>query len=461
MMSNLISKLRVALNPKSVAVIGAVPDPQRVGHAIMDSLVTGGFSGNVFPVHPRYESIMGYEVFKKLEDIPQVPELAVVALNQKSSVDTIAQLKEMGVKGAVVFAGGYSEMGSEGKLLEHQLRNAAGDMPIIGPNTLGFLNANARLNVTFYPRILHPGNVSFLSQSGGVGLTIKAKADDEGLGIAKWIGVGNRVNMEFHDLLEYLGNDPETKVIGIFAEGSSNPRAFMNTLKSIIPGKPVVFYKGGKGESADRVTVTHTGAAAGSDNIWSGALRQVGAHVVNSAAEMVTVCKALSIGRMPKSNGVAIFTHTAGPSIVACDILQNEQNFRLSDLSDVTISKIAKILGPGVPVVHKNPVDGAAGAFLTEPFYKIGEAILEDRSVDSLMAIFCEHKTWIYPTREIVELSKKFDKTIIVCFIGSALTIQKDRALLHKYETPTYLTPEEAALGLGALLRRMNQLNEA
>lgn len=461
MTPELKSRLDALFSPKSVAIIGAVPDPTRVGQAVMDSLITGGYPGKIFPVHPRHDSILGCKVIKSLDALPEIPDLAVVALNQRASVDAVRQLSAMGVKGAVALAGGYSEMGEEGRLLQEDLRAAAGPMPIIGPNTLGFLNANSSLNVTFYPRVLHPGNVSFLSQSGGIGLTLKTRADDEGLGLAKWIGVGNRVNLEFHDLLEYLGDDPETKVIGLFTEGSSNPRALIRTVESITPHKPVIVYKGGKGDDADRVTLTHTGASAGSDKIWTGALKQAGAHIVNSASEMVTVCKALSIGKLPSGNRVAIFTHTAGPSIVACDILLNEPNFCLTELSEQTLDKISKILGPGVPVVHKNPVDGAAGAFLPEPFFKIGKVILEDHAVDCLITIFCEHKNWIYPTSEIVELSRTFNKTIVACYIGSALTIEGDRAALHQAQVPVYLTPEESATALAALLRRLDRTSLA
>ncbi len=165
-------------------------------------------------------------------------------------------------------------MGADGMELQTKLRDAAGDMPLVGPNTLGFLNAQAKLNVTFYPRVLNPGHVSFLSQSGGIGLGMEGRADDEGMGIAKWIGVGNRVNLEFHTLLEYLKEDPDTRVIGIFTEGCSDARAFMEKVADVTPTKPVLVYKGGLGEDADSVTVTHTGAAAGEERIWKGALRQ-------------------------------------------------------------------------------------------------------------------------------------------------------------------------------------------
>ncbi|HTY22212.1 MAG TPA: CoA-binding protein [Desulfomonilaceae bacterium] len=448
-------KLNRMFSPSSVTVIGAGATPDRVGHAIMDSLVTGGFPGRIYPVHRRHEEILGLRVYKRLEDLPEVPDLAVVALNQHSTVETTARLREMGVAGASIIAGGYAEMGPEGSELQTKLREAAGDMPVVGPNTLGFLNTHARLNVTFYPRIMNPGNVSFLSQSGGIGLGIKGRADDEGLGIAKWIGVGNRVNLEFETLLDYLQDDPNTRVIGIFTEGSAYPRAFVEKVAGVTPQKPVVIYKGGISEDANRVTVTHTGAAAGASRIWEGALRQAGADIVHSISEMVSVCKALSIAEPPKGKRLGIFTHTAGPSIVAWDMLSQEPGCELADLQKGTVERIAEILGPSVPVVYKNPVDGAAGAFLPGPYHDIAEAILRDPSVDALLSIFCEHKNWIYPSDALIEAARRFPKTIVACFIGSVRPIGPDRAKLHAAGIPTYVLPEDAAIGMKALLKRV------
>jgi acetyltransferase len=367
----------------------------------------------------------------------------------------VDKLRQLGVGAAVLVAGGYAEMGSGGSDLQDKLREAAGDMPIVGPNTLGFLNTRAKVNVTFYPRVLHDGNVSFLSQSGGVGLAIIGRANDEGMGIAKWIGVGNRVNLEFHTLLEYLEHDPDTKVIGIFMEGCPDPRAFLDQVARITPAKPIVVYKGGIGEGADRVTVTHTGAAAGAAKIWEGAFRQAGAQSVTSVSEMISICKALAIGKMPAGKRVGILTHTAGPSIVAWDVLQSEEGCVLAQLADKTIRRIAEILGPSVPVVYQNPVDGAGGAFLTAPFHDIAEAVLEDSSVDALLAIFCEHKNWPYPSDALIELAHRFSKTLVACFIGSVGAMEPERSRLHEAGVPAYVLPEDAALGLKALLRRV------
>ncbi|HMK34855.1 MAG TPA: CoA-binding protein [Desulfomonilaceae bacterium] len=448
-------------SPQSVAVIGAGDSPNKVGHAIVDSIVTGGFPGRIYPIHPRHKEILGLNVYRDLDELPEIPDLAVVALNQTAAVRATAKLRDLGVGGASIIAGGYAEMGAEGLRLQEELREAAGGMPVVGPNTLGFLNAQARLNVTFYPRILHPGTVSFLSQSGGIGLGMKGRADDEGLGVAKWVGVGNRVNLEFHTLLEYLRDDPDTRVIGIFTEGSADARAFVHQVALTTPHKPVVVYKGGIGEDSDRVTVTHTGAAAGSARIWEGALKQAGAIGVSSTSEMVAVCKALSVARIPAGKKLGIFTHTAGPSIVAWDILREEPGCVLPELSGETIRRIAEILGPTVPVVYKNPVDGAGGAFLTDPFHDIAEAILSDESIEALLAIFCEHKNWPYPSGELIELASRFPQPIVACFIGSIAKIGEDRSRLHEARVPTYVLPEDAAIGLKALLNRVRTFRDS
>lgn len=459
--NSLRKRLQKMFYPRSVAVIGASASPDRVGHAIMDSLVTGGFPGRIYPVHPRHKEILGLQVYPSVDDLPEVPDLAVIALNQQATVEMTARMRAMGVAGVSVIAGGYAEMGAEGTELQERLRQAAGDMPVVGPNTLGFLNTRAKLNVTFYPRRLREGNVSFLSQSGGIGLAIKGHSEDEGLGLAKWIGVGNRVNLEFHTLIQYLAEDEDTHVIGVFTEGCAEPASLMRQIAQVAPRKPIVVYKAGVGDDADRVTVTHTGAAAGEARVWEGALKQAGAVLVTSVYEMVSVCKALSLGRIPRGRRVAIFTHTAGPSIVAWDILREEPGCVLADLEKRTIDRIAKILGPSVPVVYKNPVDGAAGAFLPQPFHDIAEALLEDNEVDALLAIFCEHKNWVYPSDVLVELAGRFPQPIVACFIGSIRPLEEHRTRLHVAGIPTYTLPEAAAIGLKALLHRASLAQEA
>jgi acetyl-CoA synthetase (ADP-forming) len=178
---------------------------------------------------------------------------------------------------------------------------------------------------------------------------------------------------------------------------------------------------------------------------------------VSSVSEMVAAAKALAIGKVPQGKRLGIFTHTAGPSIVAWDILQQEPGCELAELQETTLEKIAEILGPSVPVVYKNPVDGAAGAFLSEPYHDITEAILDDPSVDALLAIYCEHKNWAYPSEALIELALRYPQPIIACFIGTLQKVAPDRARLHEAGVPTYVLPEDAAIGMRALLRQMEE----
>ncbi|MFZ5592551.1 MAG: CoA-binding protein, partial [Bacillota bacterium] len=217
--------------PQRVAVIGATDSPDRVGYNLLESLIYGGFPGEIYPVHPKLESIMGLRVYRSLSDIPHPVDLALVSLNQHATVEAVEQCGQLGVKGAVCVAGGFRETGETGLALEKRLVEIAQKygIKVVGPNTLGIINTDADLDASFYPLRLKKGNVSFISQSGGIGLYIIQKASDEGLGINKWIGAGNRTVLEIADYLEYLLTDPGTKVIGVFLEGVDDTRRLVQT----------------------------------------------------------------------------------------------------------------------------------------------------------------------------------------------------------------------------------------
>ncbi|MBC7105019.1 MAG: CoA-binding protein, partial [Firmicutes bacterium] len=258
--------LRAVFYPRAVAVVGVTDTPDRVGYNLLESVLSGGYRGPVYPVHPRLKEVQGLKVYHRLEDVPGPVDLAVIGLNQHATVEAVETCGRLGVKGVVCVAGGYREMGDEGKELEERLVAAARryDMVLIGPNTLGMINTEAGLNTTFYPMPLRPGRVSFLSQSGGIGLIVLRRAEDEGLGINKWVGVGNRSVLEFADYLEYLAEDPGTSVIGVFMEGIDDARRFVQTAARVAETKPVVIYKAGRAEGVNYAALTHTGSMAGS-----------------------------------------------------------------------------------------------------------------------------------------------------------------------------------------------------
>ena len=196
-----IEVMRKVFNPGSVAVIGATASPDRIGYNLLDSLIDGGYKGKIYPVHPKLKEILGLPVYPSILDIPERVDLALIALKQRDTVDVLEQCGKLGIKGAVIVAGGFRETGDEGRALEKRLVETARKygLKVAGPNTLGIMNLEAGLNATFYPVSLNKGNVSLISQSGGIGFSIIQKCSDEGIGLNKFVGVGNRSVLEISD----------------------------------------------------------------------------------------------------------------------------------------------------------------------------------------------------------------------------------------------------------------------
>lgn len=443
--------LEAMMYPQSVAIVGATSTPDRVGYNLLDSILYGRFNGPVYPVHPRHETLLGQKVYRSLQDIPGKVDLALVALNQKDSVDVVKSCAEKGVKGVVCISGGYRETGGEGVVLEQELRRMANTygIPMIGPNTLGFINNHADLYATFYPMLLPKGGVSFVSQSGGVGMTFLCQAADAGLGISKWVGAGNRTGLEFADYLEYLGSDSDTKVIGLLVEGSENAADLVRTAGRL--SKPVVVYKVGRSEAVDFATLTHTGSITGSYQVYSDIFRQFGLHQVETMMEMIAALRGLAVVARPSGPRLGIMTHTAGPSIVAADILISRGHI-LPQLSQRTLEKIRKLTGPNPPLVLKNPLDVAALGFATAPWGEYLDIMCQDPDLDIILAIYAEHKTHGLPTKELIKARELWGKPIIACCISRPGVSWEDRRELDRHGIPMFTTPEEAAWATDAVL---------
>jgi acetyltransferase len=439
--------------PHSVAVIGVTGSSDRVGYNLLQSIIHAGFQGRIYPVHPRLESLQGLPVYRSLEEIPEPVDLAVIGVNQLATLEVVEQCGRKGVKGVVCIAGGYKEMGEEGKALEERLVAAARqyEMEVVGPNTLGLINTRANLNVTFYPMQLPRGKVSFVTQSGGVGLTILHKAVDEGLGINKWVGVGNRSTLEISDYLEYLARDDSTAVIGVFVEGTDDARRLVQVAGEVARHKPVVFYKVGRSGAVSHAALTHTGSMAGSYQVYRQVLQQFGLLVVDSTLEMVAACKALAMAPIPRGNGVGVVTHTAGPSIVLLDEISLRGGV-FPALAGSTMGRIKEVLGQNPPVVLKNPLDAAGQGMQAANLGPLMEAVLDDPCIDILVAVYCLHLNWRCPTVEILDARERSGKPVVALYISTGEKVKEERELLHSRDIPVYTTPEEAAWGVSALL---------
>ena len=362
------ASMQAVFYPERVAVIGITDSPERVGYNILRSILYGGFAGKVYPVHPRHEQVLGCKVYKSLDDLPEPVDMAVICLNQYATVEAVENCGRAGVKGVVCSAGGYRETGEEGEELERQLVAAAGKygLPIIGPNTLGIINNDANLYCTFYPTRMPKGKISIISQSGGIGLTIINLALDEGIGLNKFIGVGNCSNIDFADCLDYLENDDSTAVIGVYIEGTQEAGRFVRTAGRVARKKPVVVYKAGRILGADNYTQTHTGSSAGSFRLYRDILHQHGIFTVESPTELVAACKALELLPLPEGNRVGILTHTAGPGVVMIDHLA-QAGCVIPPLHEGTIAGQKRFLGPTTRRLCSQTLDAAGMAFSRQP----------------------------------------------------------------------------------------------
>ena len=313
-------------NAGSVALIGASPEPGKVGNSVLESLVKHEYKGKVYPVNAKgYPEIMGIKAYKSLSEIDEPVDLVIVTVDLKFVPDLLKECGEKDIHNMVVISGGGKELGGERAAIEQQVQDLSRELKvrIIGPNCIGIFNGENRIDCAFqgHNRMIRPrnGNVAFLSQSGTVGIAFMETAD--AFGLSKMISYGNRSDVDEADMIQYLAEDTKTDVIGLYVEGFGDGRKFMNTAKQVIAkyGKPIVVFKNGRSLRGAKQAASHTGSLGGTFAVISGAFDQTGIISVDSYEELTASLKALSWQPIPKGNSVAMITNGAGPIIAAID----------------------------------------------------------------------------------------------------------------------------------------------
>jgi len=446
-------KIKKLIEPDSIAIVGASSDSMNLGNQVVYSILKSGYQGKVFPVHHRSKQVHGLKAYPSLDSINQPIDLAYIALNPLATVELIEVCGKLGIPSAICISGGFGELGERGKKLEKKLYQFAkeNDVETVGPNTLGIINMEKKLNATFSPLDdLISGNVSMLSQSGGIGYSFLSESVNERLGINKWIGVGNRGTLEFSDYLTYLGNDVSTHVIAIYLEGTDKPREFIEVANRVRRKKPVVVYMVGRSNIAREAALTHTGSMASSYKVYSDIFDQFGLLKAQNITELVSKCKALSMAPLPNGSRVAIVTMSSGPSIVAVDELI-ERGAKIQQFSEKTISNLQKVLKTQ-DIFFKNPLDIPGVGFNAVKFGEAIDIVLGDPNIDILLPIFSYFEKWRFPTPEIINGFKKYQKPIIACYIGTKKQVEKEIELLHSNNIPVYTNVDCAVLGISALI---------
>ena len=442
-------------NPGSVALIGASPEAGKVGNSVLESLKR--YRGKIFPVNAKgYSEIMGIKAYKSIDDIPEKVDLVVVTVDLKFVPELLKQAAKKGNHNFVVISGGGKELGGERAAIEAEVKRLSQELKIriIGPNCIGMFNGANRLDCAFQGdrRMLRPkdGNVAFLSQSGTVGIAFMETAD--AFGMSKMISYGNRSDVDEADMIWYLAEDPNTKVVGLYVEGLGDGRKFMNTARKVIKErqKPIVVFKNGRSARGAKQAASHTGSLGGSFGVVKGALEQAGIISVDSYEELSSALKALNWQPTPKGTRVALVTNGAGPIIAAIDNFER-LGLQVAELSEQT-KKAFKEHYPATYVIG-NPCDITGSANADDYRFAI-QAFMDDHNVDIIMPWFVFQDDPLEETivDVLASFQKQKKKPMLVGAMGGPFTKDISKRI-EDANVPVYHSVAEWVIAAGALAR--------
>lgn len=374
-------------NPKSIAFFGASNNISAMGTTILRCVLSMEYQGDIYPVHPREETIQGIKAFKNVADLPVVPDLAYIVLPTPIVAETLDACGQRGIRHAIIVSAGFNEVGGKGKGLQEELMAVAKKHGIrfLGPNCIGVINTHMNLNATFLPYEADRGFIGMASQSGSFITQISPHLSRQGMGFSTGFSIGNEASIDIVDCMEYLGACPKTRVIALYIESIRRGRAFIDAARAIVPKKPIVaFYVGGSDEGR-RAGFSHTGALAGPDPLYDGVFRQSGVIRATSIEELFDFCYCLGSSPQIKGNRVIVQTHSGGPGAAAADAC-GRNGLTLPKLSAATLES----LEPYVPHTGSvaNPVDLTFTKNPLDFFQAIPQILMADDSTDGLLVYF-------------------------------------------------------------------------
>ncbi len=450
-------------SPRSVAVVGASTHGGKVGNFVLRSAVASGVE-KIYPVHAGgAEEILGRKAYPSVDAIPDDSvDLFLFAVPQKHILRDFEAAMAKGCRGAVIFTAGFREAGEEGRRDQQRLKAMADEagVKIIGPNTLGFFRSQSRMNATFMPVLSElfqePGGITLVSQSGGIAGFGAIRFAEDRIPLGTLVCLGNRANVEFADMLDYLAYDPHTRVAALFIEGLDDVRRFYEAAGRCAAVKPVVVLGAGYTEAGRKVARSHTGSMAGAQAIYDAAFRQAGLIRVRSIEELVDMAKILSLSPPLRGNRVGVITHTAGPAVLASDILAR-RGLVLADLSDATKEALVSkgVLPSFMP--PDNPVDLTTFGYLDRRLYvEVLDLLGRDPNVDATLAVCMsglgDPNVAPFPAEDFGRTAARSGKPTVVAW-GAPSDAHEEFDAWMRAGVAVYPTAERAAAALANLHR--------
>ncbi len=438
-------ELSALFQPQSVAVIGASPNPGKLGHVLLKNLIRYEFKGQIFPVNSQGETVLDLKGYKAVSDIPSPVDLAVISIPNQFVYPVVKECAERGVRAAIILSSGFGEMGGEGKKSQEligEIRARTG-MRVIGPNCMGVYNIAHHMNATYFwelPR--QEGPLSFVSQSGAYGGIFFHEIKKRKLAISKFVSIGNMVDLDHADILEYLKEDKETKVIALFVEEIRDGKKFIRTIANL--HKPMVALKGGKTEVGRRAALSHTGSMAGSYEVFAAMCKQYGIILAENSDEFFDTIKAFlsNDGIMPQGNNTAILTISGGPSVITSDTCQTI-GLGVPELDEKTKEEIKPLVPPFAAL--SNPVD-MTPQINPANYEAVVDKVMKQSYIDSCIAINCGLDYQEF-AQAFVTARQKYHKPVHAYSIAN----QKIEAIFEEHHIPIFSAPERTATAMKKL----------
>ena len=436
--------LDALFKPRRVAVIGATPREGTVGRTVLANLNNPEFSGKIWAVNPHHQEILGLPCVASIEKIPGSVDLAVVCTPAATVPGVVGECVAAGVKTAIVISAGFRELGPQGKELERQVaeRLRGSRMRVIGPNCLGVMNPHSGLNATFARALARPGNVAFLSQSGALCTAILGWSFEEQVGFSTFVSTGSMLDIGWGDLIDYFGDDPNTKSILIYMESVGEARAFLSAAREVSLNKPVIVLKAGRSEAASKAAASHTGALTGSDDVLEAAFRRVGVLRVNSISDLFHLADALSKQPRPQGPKLAILTNAGGPGVLATDTLIGTGG-ELAPLAPQTVEALNEFLPAHWS--RGNPVDVLGDADAERYEHALNVVMADPTSDGLLVALTPQGMT--NPTDvalRVARHAKSSSKPLLASWMGGK-DVAEGIAAFNAAGIPTFSYPDTAA----------------
>jgi len=445
--------LHTFFNPRSIAIIGVSENPKKVGYLVVDRLIEQGFKGELYLVNPKRETLFNRKLYKSVGEIGKPIDLAVLAVPADVAIGLLDELHEAGVKNIVLYAAGFKEVDTEGALKEQNLRLKAETygITILGPNCIGYVNTINGANLTFLKHPAPRGNIGFVSQSGALGsLMVDYLADHHNFGFSYFISLGNKMMIDEVDVLRFLKDDPDTKVVGMYLEDVKRGEEFKKVLKETTLVKPVVILKSGSTKAGSKAAGSHTGSMVGDDTIFSAVFEQCGAIRAEQFFEFMSILKMVSFDRIPTSRDILVLSNAGGVGVLLTDeIIKN--HLTLVTIPEELREEIKKSIGSDKVTIH-NPIDllGDASAF---HYRQAIATTLTQKEVGAVVILLTpQANTEVEETATaIIEAQKAFDRPIYPVFMGEK-SVGNSHALFEKERIASFFTYDFVAKALAKLI---------